>query len=171
MIEMNPHYLAGKNDRSLPKLLEFFHLFGKLCDHALHYIRAERKIKAVIPVCQAGDDILFQIRVQRHHLHAAALAELSCNCPLQCYTDILRDRIQILHCHGRIHDRLDDRLQILDRNALLEQIRQDLLEATVGDHCRDRFLHELRRLILQILHQADHLLPVQQFVGMLLHGL
>ena len=168
---MYSYHLAGQDDRHLSELLELPYFLRHLCDHALHHLWAERKVYPMIAVGQTCNDRLLQLRIQRHHSHAVALAELSRDGTLQCNTDILCDRIQIPDRHGRIHDRLHDSLHILDRNPFLQKIGQDLLEITVRDQLRNQLFHKLRRLPLHILYQAYYLRTVQEFMRMLLHRL
>ena len=90
---MDSYHLTRQDNRRLAKFLELLHFLGHLRNHILHNFRAERQIYAAVAVRQAGDNVLFQIRVQRYDPHTVAFAESSGNSTFQRNTDILRNSI------------------------------------------------------------------------------
>ena len=73
-------------------------------------------------------------------------------------------------CDG-IGDALQNCFHVLDRNALLQQTDQNLLQHAVGNHARDHFLDQLAGMLLDILDQLDDLLTIEQLVSVAAHSL
>ena len=99
------------------------------------------------------------------------LAEAAGDGPGQRAADGFGNNIWVPGIGHGVRRGLDDGAEVLDGNALLEEVLQDLFQQRVGDGVGNSLLHQLGCGLFQVLHQPDGLLPVQKLVHVLFDGL
>ena len=93
------------------------------------------------------------------------------NRPFQRLAHIFREHIRILDLFAVVPHRLNNGFHIPDGNGFPEQISQDFLQSARADNAGNGILHDTAVGLFQVFQKIIDLLPVEQFIQMLLDDL
>ena len=99
---------------------------------------------------------------EAQHLEHAAVGEVAADLLRHAHAHMLGDLLGAAHMRRDLGDRLEDQVQVADRDALGEQQLQHRLQAGIGDLRRADLLEQALVFRIEPVEQRAHVLVGQQ---------
>src|SRR5436305_1990597 len=138
---------------------------GEPPEEPLREGRLEREERAVVRPLDRIEEQALQVGAERHEReHPVRADEAFRDRAAEGLADVLGERVGVLGPPRVVGERLEDGHQVADRDALAQQVLEDLLDAADGQLLRHQLLDHLGARLRHGVEQLLHLLAPEQLV-------